>query len=627
MVALWTVPAATLMLWTWCVFDHYRIEVPSRLSAPARQAVVASVRAALEGREAVPPAHSELARSLADNGPVIVGIWHEGSLLARVTGRGVTIADAVADAAGQCATHAKLSQLPAVTRHKARIKVDIVVGRGPLARQTPLATALSVNPGREGLGVTLDGQREVLLLPDDLVRQRLLLGARPVRFVPDFQAGLDFERADTVLAQKAALPAGGYGAAARAYWRFRVDSFVERSVDGRDQAPLALTRGLPSGPPPTAVNLLAGARAGARYAIAHLADNGRYVYHVDLSTGRSSNPKRPGPYSIPRHAGVTYFLSELYRHTQERFLREPIERAFGHLDQLVRLGGCRGVLANGRSFACVTDRGRHTTDLGSTALTVVALAEYRRATQDPRYDGLASELTEWILFMQKDNGEFAHRYEITTHTRDEDTQLLYYSGEAALALARMYVVANDDRYLRAAERALDALVRGYEFFLGGFFYGEEHWTCIAAEAVWPHVKHDRYREFCSGYARFLRLQQPHRGEFGDQDDWAGSYGFTPFIVPHNTPAGSRTEAMLSAYLLTEHHGRPEEAIRRQIVAAMEYVLRQQITEESAWDVAAPADGLGAMPGTVVDRQVRIDYIQHVGSAMTRTAALLARNRK
>ncbi len=32
---------------------------------------------------------------------------------------------------------------------------------------------------------------------------------------------------------------------------------------------------------------------------------------------------------------------------------------------------------------------------------------------------------------------------------------------------------------------LDWLVNWYDFFMGGFFYGEEHWTCIAAEAAYP----------------------------------------------------------------------------------------------------------------------------------------------
>ena len=67
------------------------------------------------------------------------------------------------------------------------------------------------------------------------------------------------------------------------------------------------------------------------------------------------------------------------------------------------------------------------------------------------------------------------------------------------------------------------------------------------------------------------------------------------------------------------YGDPDvpEAIRRQVLAAMHYVLGQQIRPESSWDVAAEAKGIGGMPGSPIDRTVRIDYVQHTCSAMIR----------
>src|SRR4029077_16829446 len=92
--------------------------------------------------------------------------------------------------------------------------------------------------------------------------------------------------------------------------------------------------------------------------------------------------------------------------------------------------------------------------------------------------------------------------------------------------------------------ALDWLAGWYDFFLGGFFYGEEHWTCIGAEAISPAVPKAAYREFCDGYAKFSRQEQ----------DDAGAYNAMPFVVPYNTPAGSLTEAMISTYVLDAHAG-------------------------------------------------------------------------
>ena len=626
LAGVWTLPTLVLLNLTWCVYDHYRIDVPERLGDDARAEIMRVLRTSLETGEAGLPAHPELGRSLADRGPVAVTVWHGGRQLARADGYGATLAEAVADAAATLPTHLGLRSLDEGQRKAARIKVDVVVGRGPLSHTSDLLTAVSINPGLEGLGVIIDGSMTRLLLPDRLMLWRLLSKSRPLSFVPEFNVGLDFEQADMRLAEMAQLPAGAYGAAEREYFRFRTDSFVERPLDDREAGPpLALYRGLPDGPALSAESLREAALLGAHFLVEHLAPNGRYLYERSLTTGSGTDPMQlGGAYSIPRHAGTTYFLAEVYRHTGEDFLREPIERAFRHLKDLINIGNCRGTLPTGEPFACVIDKGERKAGLGSTALTVVALAEYQRATGSDTYLRMARELAEWILFMQRDDGSFCHLYDVAKGERDEHTELLYYSGESALALARMHLITGEDRYRDAAEAALDSLVSWYDFFAGGFFYGEEHWTCIASEALWPAVKKDSYRRFCDGYGKFLRLQQAGPGDFPDQGDLNGAYGVSPFVMPHNTPAGSRSEAMISSYLLGAYHGKPSEAIRQQVLAAMQYVLRQQIRADNDFQVLELPErtSLGAIPASPIDRNVRIDYVQHVCSAMIRSIELV-----
>jgi len=404
-----------------------------------------------------------------------------------------------------------------------------------------------------------------------------------------------------------------------ALFRFRTDTFVERAKDrraGGTAAPLPLYRGVPPAPPLTAQLLRERALDGGRFLVAHLAPNGRYIYEHDLPTGAQTDP-RSSSYSMPRHAGTTYFLAELYRITKEPWLREPIERAFAHLAELMGNGRCAGKLPDGTEIDCVMDRSERVAQLGSTALAVVALAEYQRATGDTRYLPVARKLAAWISWMQRPDGSFRHLYNPVTKEADDKTQLLYYSGEASLALARMHTITGDPAYARAAERGLDWLVGWYDFFLGGFFFGEEHWTCIAAEALYPAARHARYVDFCHGYGAFLRGQQAAVGEHPDEDDLAGSYSFTPFLLPYNTPAGSRTEAMISAYLLGRHHGRPDAAVRGQIRDALEYVVGQQITSDSDFGAVGPA--LGGMPGNPIERNVRIDFVQHTCSAFIRAS--------
>src|SRR5262249_55873284 len=156
--------------------------------------------------------------------------------------------------------------------------------------------------------------------------------------------------------------------------------------------------------------------------VAHLAPNGRYIYEHDVANGQQTDPKSPS-YSMPRHAGTTYFLAELYRITKEPWLREPIERAFAHLGELMSNGRCAAKLPDGTPYDCVMDRHERVAQLGSTALAVVALAEYQRATGDSRYFPTAEKLAAWILWMQREDGSFRHVYDPITRQPDDKAQL------------------------------------------------------------------------------------------------------------------------------------------------------------------------------------------------------------
>ncbi len=616
LAAVWLLPSAILVAYVAVVYRTWRIEVPPRLGPEARAAVVASLRAALDGQVA-PPTHAELGRRLPDDGPLVATLWLDGVVAARVEGYGATIAAATA-AAGQLASaHPQVKALPQVARARARWKVDVVVGRGPVERDHTVLQLVALHPGVDGLGATIDAPGAplpALLLPDEMFLEGLLAKKPLTKLMPEIGMGVDFARADFLLARRSQRTPAQWKTTRKRYFRFRTDAFVETT--GGVTPPLQLTRGLPPGPPVTAAGLRAAALAGARYLVDHLGPDGRYVYEQNLTTGRTI----PG-YSLPRHAGTTYFLAEVYRFTKAAWLREPIERAATLMVSLSEKGGCKRTLPDGRKLACVLEGGRKA-DLGSTALGVVALAEYTRATEDRRYLPEATALAEWILWMQRPDGSFRHIYDVSTGVADDKTMLLYFSGEAALALARMYAITGDVRYAQASERALDWLVGWYDFFIGGFLYGEEHWTCIAAEALVPYKQKASYRDFCDGLARFWGQSQAHPGDYPDQPDLVGSHNLTPFVMPHNTPAGSHTEARISTYLLGAAAGRPHAWLRADIVETLGYLMAQQIGPHNDYALAPAARAFGALATNPVDRTVRIDYVQHVCSAMIRGAALI-----
>jgi hypothetical protein len=615
LVLVWTLPSILFLSITAIVFSAYRILPPTRLDAAARASVIEPLRAAVTGGPAI-------ASTAQGKGPIVATVWLDGRAIARADGASTSLAEAVEQAAAALRTSTYIRPLDAAARARTRIQVDLVVGHAPLGSAHWLGTftipgvgdSLAINPGIEGIGAVHAG-KPALMLPHELATQRLLAAKRPSDALPDFAMGVDMNRIAWLVAQRAGT---NKPVPREDLFRFRTDTFVEQPIESRDRPPVQLVRGVAQPIPQlSGATLRAAALAGARYLVDHLSSSGRYIYEHNLDTGYRTDPKRSGAYSMPRHAGTTYFLAEIYRITKEEWLREPIERAFAHLAELLSSGRCTATLPGVGEIDCVIDRNEPVAQLGSTALTVVALAEYQRATGDTRYLPLATKFARFILHMQRPDGSFRHLYDPKTQKYDDKTELLYYSGEAALALARMHVVTGDATYAKASERALDWLVDWYDFFMGGFLYGEEHWTCIAAEAIWPAAKREKYREFCDGYGAFLRAQQPQVGDHPDEDDLAGAYNISPFVPPYNTPAGSRTEAMISAYQLGVHHGRGDPAIRDQIRRALQYALGQQIRPEGAYNVVG--DGLGGMPASPIDRNVRIDFVQHVCSAMIRAS--------
>src|SRR4029079_19592673 len=131
--------------------------------------------------------------------------------------------------------------------------------------------------------------------------------------------------------------------------------------------------------------------------------------------------------------------------------------------------------------------------------------------------------------------------------RDEKTQLLYYSGEAAYGLAHLLSSgalgerALADRAAPALDRALHYLCEtSYDNLAGKFYVGEDHWTCMALDVGWrflPVDSRERYARFCDGFSDFRRRTQflPGESQVEAQPQIQGAFGLSAALSPHTTP--------------------------------------------------------------------------------------------
>lgn len=661
------------------VYQWARMPEEEPLGPEARKEAMALLAMARDSGEPLPERPRSRALRRRVKGPLFVTLHHRGQVpFEHRSASPVVLWDALRLAAEEIRATEEVRALSEVERRASRFKVDIALGRAPMLTWPEMLQAISLVPGVDGLGVRV-GKKTAYLDPDTLLRRGLVTGYQPFKFVAEFKAGLHIGEADELLGRELRMwEDGRYQKARRSYFRFRTDGFVEapypdvgqggpEPAGGQVVAELAVGRGAPlpvyrGNTPGPAFNRQAVIQScvdggnyilrqlmqeeGAvsmRFAVKH-GERPRLLTHplmpgwverarrVRLSQGQfkyiyypvTDNYEAAG-YSLPRHAGTTYALALLYGLLKGRpgvsdeqiaRFKEGAERAIGYLATMVEKGTCKD---QDRDFVCVASGPR--TDLGSSALPLVAIMEYERQTGDARYRDLGRRLANFMLYMQKPDGEFCHQYDVVKARRSCKETMLYYSGEAAFALALTYKHIKDGRYMKAVERSLDYLTGASYWPLSlKFLFGEEHWTCIAAEEAWPHVNKASYARFCYEFARFQRRHQFAQDE--GFADYEGGYGITPFFPPHLTPAGSRTEAMVSAYDLGRHRGEPQPAIGAQIVRAFKYILRHQVRPENAYMYARPRETLGGINKSPIKYEIRIDYVQHTVAAMVRALDLV-----
>ena len=206
-------------------------------------------------------------------------------------------------------------------------------------------------------------------------------------------------------------------------------------------------------------------QSGGRYLAEQVQKHGLFHYGCHPCFDRPINT-----YNALRHASSLYAMLEAWEVTGGVELMAAIQRGVDYLlKELVQ----RVVRENGASAAFVVDA-QDEIKLGANALCILMLAKYTELTGNDRHLDLLRELAEGILFMQDtDNGGFVHVLHYPDLRVKTRFRIIYYDGEAAFALMRLFRLTAEPRYLNAVEKA-------FEHFI--------------AEEYWRH--HDHWLSYC-----------------------------------------------------------------------------------------------------------------------------------
>jgi hypothetical protein len=484
-----------------------------------------------------------------------------------------------------------------------------IVGESPLYLH-PLFFTMGLVPGRDGVKATI-GDKTVYATVDDLMGVQAYDRAH-LWVEASFGWGTHLPSTLQVLSdQLNGMPVAEIAKKAT-FRRVRFERLEFKAPTGI----FAIERPLAPRPRMTAETLTKElALDGIADAAIHLSGlidgQGFFRYMVDAPT----NNTIPG-YNWPRHAGATFFLAQAAAVLDNAGIRAAGLRAATRLrDEMMR--------ACGDKQKCIAPD-EPTAEIGSTALALIAFTEIARTTKDTSFNAAIADLASFLRSQQREDGELMHLYD-RANKKPIDVQFLYFTGEAALALARAHTVTKNEEDLTAAKRALHRLSgAGWSFFGSRYYFSEEHWTCQAVAELWERAPDREALAFCARWHEYQRRLQLDADE--TPFDAEGSFGFGPLVSPRVTPASSRGEAAgaLAHVLFRERNAGRLPADDKELALvdtelrrALAFVLRSQFHPGPRYLFADPVAVRGGVPGSPVDWQLRIDYAQHAGSMMVR----------
>jgi UDP-N-acetylmuramyl pentapeptide synthase len=421
---------------------------------------------------------------------VLIAVGEDGSRARVVSGRGTGI-----EAAWQAAAKAADAQVRRAARPPQRLRAEVVDQVTPMTWGALKAKLAQTKRNYFNLGIALDAQFEHALLAQEMHGSAILYNGDVDHAEPNtgnlrlhgkrrFGREIDFPSDDGTPVW--CFTTRAVYADAKGAW----------PIEAEGQA--AGFRALHDWNAPQVHAMVEDASA---YLAAQVKPTGEFAYGWFPCFDRAIPT-----YNTLRHASSTYAMLEAWEVTRggsaadatDDKLKAAIDRSLAFLTgTLIRPAH----LPDGTRAAYLLDVGNEV-KLGGNAVCLLALVKYTELTGDRRHLPLMEQLALGIRHMQDpQTGSFVHVLNAPALDVKAKFRVIYYDGEAAFGLMRLYGLTRDARWLAIVEKAFE------HFIAAEHWRAHDHWLSYCVNELTRYRPETRYYQFglrnVAGYLDFV----------------------------------------------------------------------------------------------------------------------------
>jgi hypothetical protein len=256
--------------------------------------------------------------------------------------------------------------------------------------------------------------------------------------------------------------------------------------------------------------------------------------------------------------------------------------------------------------------------VGGAGLALLAFAKHAAVTGKRDRLETMRALARFIVKQQAEDGHFRSNADLERETGKKlKREPVYYPGEAALGLMRLYAFDPQQEYLDSARRAADWVAQVRDAYVSEDDQEHDHWMSYAYNELY-RVTHDgAYLEHAFKIARAIRKKQHTAADAPGAPDWAGT-----FYEGQTTPASTRLEAYDADIALSRFASKADDWLLGPAQEVAVSTLGQQYRPDNDYWLGNPVRAAGGVRESLFVSDVRIDYVQHAMSAWLHLARIL-----